>query len=436
MDIRLLAEQNPWWIDKEKIYDDEKVKEALSKVKKIEYSFKEFENRNLLIIGPRQVGKTTFLKLFVRYLIEKGVDPRCILYFSCEPIRDFEKVIEIIRFSDSLISCRKYILFDEITFVPEWYRAIKYILDTSIGKGKTIFVTGSSSIELRKEMFPGRDIRIKYFLPLSFKDFCNVFGSKMLKEEIKARISMLSMDEIVEKSRRLIFYFNEIERLFDLYLRSGGFPRSMYELIEDGKIREETYQIYWNWLISDIAKIGRSERITSAVLLGVLKNYGTRFSLNSIARETEIGSHVTVREYLEILENLFVLRNIFPMVKGQVAFRRMRKVYFIDPFLFHVFKKQLTQTRIKEEEIPGLVEGVVGEHLIRRFGRIFYYSQKKEVDFCTTNTGIEVKWQKRVDKRDFPNVGFKNKILLSMDQFEVAKDRLVIIPVSIFLLLL
>jgi len=369
-------------------------------------------------------------------LVEKGVDPRCILYFSCEPIRDFEKIIEIVMFSDSLISCKKYILFDEITFVPEWYRAIKYILDSSIGKDKVIFVTGSSFIELKKEMFPGRDIRIKYFLPLSFKDFCNVFGSKMLKEEIKARISMLSMDEIVEKSRRLIFYFNEIEWLFNLYLRSGGFPRSMYELIEDGKIREETYQIYWNWLISDIAKIGRSERITSAVLLGVLKNYGTRFSLNSIAKEMEIGSHVTVREYLEILENLFVLRNIFPMVKGRVAFRRMRKVYFIDPFLFHVFKKQLTQISIKEEEIPRLVEGVVGEHLIRRFRRIFYYSQKREVDFYTANTGIEVKWQKKVDERDFPKVEFKNKILLSMDQYEVVKDKLVVIPVPIFLLLL
>ena len=100
---------------------------------------------------------------------------------------------------------------------------------------------------------------------------------------------------------------DEIEKLFRLYVKCGGFPRSAYELIEKGKIREETQEIYWKWLIGDIAKIERSERITSSVLLGVLKNYGTRFSLNSIAKEMEIGSHVTIRGYLEVLEDIVLL---------------------------------------------------------------------------------------------------------------------------------
>ena len=110
-------------------------------------------------------------------------------------------------------------------------------------------------------------------------------------------ISSLSLEELDKNVKRLLFYFNEIEKLFNLYIQCGGFPKSMYELLENGRIREETYEIYWKWLIADIAKIDRSERITTSVLLGVLKNYGTRFSLNSIAKEMEIGSHVTEREY-------------------------------------------------------------------------------------------------------------------------------------------
>ncbi len=174
------------------------------------------------------------------------------------------------------------------------------------------------------------------------------------------------------------------------------------------------------------------------MLLGVLKDYGTRFSLNSIAKEMEIGSHVTVKSYLEILENLFVLRKVFPVdvKKGVEAFKRMRKVYLIDPFLFHTFKRQLTKTGIKEEEIPGLVEGIVAEHLIRRFGRIFYYCQKRGIDFYLDNAGIEVKWQRGVDKKDFSAVELRNKILLSKDQFEFFDGELIILPVSIFLLLL
>ena len=62
--------------------------------------------------------------------------------------------------------------------------------------------------------------------------------------------------------------------------------------------------------------------------------------------EMEIGSHVTIRRYLEVLENLFILRNVFPidLKKGVEAFKRMRKVYFIDPFLFHILKMPLTKT--------------------------------------------------------------------------------------------
>ncbi|MGB3458389.1 MAG: hypothetical protein WBB08_03645 [Halobacteriota archaeon] len=38
--------------------------------------------------------------------------------------------------------------------------------------------------------------------------------------------------------------------------------------------------------------------------------------------EMEIGSHVTIRGYLEVLENLFILRNVFPidLKKGVEAF--------------------------------------------------------------------------------------------------------------------
>lgn len=428
MEIKQIAEQNPWWQEKEKINTDEKIQEVLKKRHKIRYSF---EDKNQLIIGPRQVGKTTYLKLFIKHLIETGLEAKKLLYFSCETITDFNEIIEIVRFSDSLIEGKKYIFFDEITFVPEWQRAVKFILDSPLKRNKTILVTGSSSVALKKETFPGRDIKTKVFLPLSFKEFCKIFGSEELKKEIKESCSSA---ELGKKAKNLLFYFSEINKLFGFYLVCGGFPRSMYEFMENRKIMEETYEIYWKWLVADIAKTDRSERITSSVLLGVLKNYGTRFSLNSVAKESEIGSHVTVREYLEVLEDLFVVRNIFPIEKGVEAFRRMRKVYFTDPFLFHVFKKEIKGMSIEESETPSLVEGIVAEHLIRKFGKIFYFHQKKEVDFYIDDTGIEVKWQRKVGKKDFPDINVKNRILLSRHDFEIYED-MIILPAHVFLLL-
>lgn len=437
MEIRQITEQNPWWEDKKAIEQDEKVKEALAKEDKMKLPYCE---GNFLIIGPRQVGKTTYLKLCIKELLEKEVDPRRIVYFSCETLRAFEEIIEIIRFTDSLTAGEKYLFFDEITFVEDWQKAIKYFLDSPLGKNKNLYVSGSSSLALKKETFPGRKIKTRLFLPLSFCQFCQVFGSSNLKKTLtKLKLGEIEVGKINSSAKELFFFFNEISQLFNTFLKAGGFPRSIYELGESGKISAETYEIYWKWLISDIAKIERSERVTSAVLLAVLKNYGSRFSLNSVAKEMEIGSHVTVREYLEILENLFVLRSVFafdPKKKSEV-FRKLRKVYFVDPFLFAALKKMLSQTSVELAEEPKILEGIVAEHLARKLGQIFYLGGKKEVDFGGSSFGIEVKWQKKVSLADFPKVSVKNKVLLSRSDFHFfEKENMVIVPAAVFLAIL
>ncbi|MEM4680732.1 MAG: hypothetical protein QW038_02975 [Nanopusillaceae archaeon] len=52
------------------------------------------------------------------------------------------------------------------------------------------------------------------------------------------------------------------------------------------------------------------------MLLSILKNYSIKFSLSYIERDVEIDSYVTVREYLEILENLFV-EKLHSIEKGE-----------------------------------------------------------------------------------------------------------------------
>lgn len=436
MELEQITEQNPWWENKNNINKDEKVQEALSKKHKLLYPL---ERNNTLLIGPRQVGKTTFLKLTLKKLVDSGISPKNLVYLSCEPIKKFNNIIEMVRFSDSLTHGHTYFFLDEITFVDQWQRAIKYILDSPLKQGKTFYITGSSSIALKKETFPGRDITTKTFLPLSFKRFCQVFASAPLKKEIKkSKIKTLNTKTVHHALKNLVFHYKEISRLFTMFTACGGFPRSMYEFVEDKKIKEQTYEIYWKWLIADIAKIERSERITSSVLLAILKNYTSRFSLNSVAKEMEIGSHVTVREYLEILEDLFVIKNIFPRKPQQKAelFRKMRKVYFIDPFLFAVFKKLLTKQSVAPSEVPNIIKGITAQYLAQKFNKVFYFSNKKEVDFLLENAGIEVKWQKKVSAKDFYPISVKNKILLSQKDFTFLPDKnLLIAPTSLFLLL-
>jgi len=423
----LMVLQNPWWRDKEEIYNDEKIKAVFSKKNPLRYFF---EKGNKVIIGPRQVGKTTYLKLSILDLLEKGINPRNVMYFSCDLLRNYREIIEVIRTFERLSTGEKYVFLDEVTFVNEWERAIKFFLDSPLSRNINLYVTGSTSAGIKRESFPGRPIKIEEFLPLSFRKV--VF---LLKPEFKGIVEKLKVpttpEEIYKNALDLYPYYDELMNAFYFYLNSGGYPRAIYELM-DGEISLDTYEMIYNATIFDITKLGRSERIALSIVLGILRRYGDRVSLNSLAKELEIGAHTTIRDYLELFEELFIGRNYFQADLKSFAplLRKERKVYFIDPLVVNTFSRHFGF----DVDISKKVEGVVGEHLKRNFETYFFYG-KREVDFVTKRFGVEVKWQNKVKASDFPRVGIKNKLLLSKKNMEFVEGRnLAIIPVPLFLI--
>jgi len=423
----LMVLQNPWWRDKDEIYNDEKIKAVFSKKNPLRYFF---EKGNKVIIGPRQVGKTTCLKLSILDLLEKGINPRNVMYFSCDLLRNYKEIVEVIRTFERLPMGEKYVFLDEVTFVSEWERAIKFFLDSPLSRNINLYVTGSTSAGIKRESFPGRPIKIEEFLPLSFRKV--VF---LLKPEFKGRVEKLKApttpEEIYKNALDLYPYYDELMNAFYFYLNSGGYPRAIYELM-DGEISLDTYEMIYNATIFDITKLGRSERIALSIVLGILRRYGDRVSLNSLAKELEIGAHTTVRDYLELFEELFIGRNYFQADLKSFAplLRKERKVYFIDPLVVNTFSRHFGF----DVDISKKIEGVVGEHLKRNFETYFFYG-KREVDFVTKRFGVEVKWQNKVKASDFPRVGIKNKLLLSKKDMEFVEGRnLVIIPVPLFLI--
>lgn len=58
-----------------------------------------------------------------------------------------------------------------------------------------------------------------------------------------------------------------------------------------------------------------------------------RISKNTIAKETSIASHNTAASYLELLENLPVLRVFRKIGNVRVNYNSFKKVYFTDPLI-------------------------------------------------------------------------------------------------------
>ena len=438
MEIEQLASQNPWWSDRSRIKRDDKVKKVLETGEKIQFNL---GNENQVLIGPRQLGKTTALKYDIYKKINaENIDPSAIMYYSFDTVRDFEVINDVLN-AFVADENKKYVYLDEVSFVDGWQRAVKQFLDVGKAKNVTLYVTGSSSINLRKELMPGRKIRFLEFLPLSFRGFLLSFGSEALKRFIKGNRAE-DFKPALKIATRSLTYSDEINKWFDVYIKTGGYPDAIFDYLRKGRISDDVYDVHWNAFISDVSKDNKSVEIATAIIYGIVGSYSSKINLSSIARMQGIKSHVTVREYLEAFDDLFVSKSIFPVAGKKYVFRKERKVYFNDPFLYNLFSKK-TNLLDKSGE-SKIVEGVLFNHLYRFVNKdktiaepktsVGFYSGKREVDFVIGDFGFEVKWQNEVSKTDFPNIELKDKVLLSKKTLEIENIKgVTILPLPLFL---
>ncbi len=74
--------------------------------------------------GPRQIGKTTLVKLIIKSLIEDGADEKAVFYATCDVIIDHIELLELVRgyleFADSNNIGGKFIFLDEISGIGNW----------------------------------------------------------------------------------------------------------------------------------------------------------------------------------------------------------------------------------------------------------------------------------------------------------------------------
>jgi predicted AAA+ superfamily ATPase len=417
--ISRMVFQNPWWGDKNKIYEDDVIRRVINSPYRIPPV-----QENILLLGPRQVGKTSFLKTTIMKILENE-DPKKVLFFSCEPLRDKDDLIELIHeYRNTINPDDGYIFLDEITFVKDWNVGLLHLFNAGYFRNSIVYVTGSTSMYLMKETLPGRPLKKLVFYPLNFRMYFNIFFRKRLN----AKVNLFDLKDTYEKGKELLPYLQELNTALLRYAERGGFFAT--NLIDNPL---ELYGVYKDATLSDIAKLGRDERIFTDIMGEIVDFLGSRISENTIAKKTSIGSHNTVKNYLELGEKLFILRIFRKIENGRFNNKSFKKVYFIDPFLFRVMKKYTRGTAdISREELPRVVEGIVGEHLAREYEVGYTFTKSgKEVDFIVRNFGIEVKY----GSANYSDLRVNEGYILSLDEIGMRENK-VIMPISIFLYLI
>ena len=433
---------NPWWREPRLIeLDEDYHKWKQSKVKWTPRLLQEIDLKPFalhFIYGPRQVGKTTLLKLLVKLLLDRGVNSKAIFYLRCDQLADFKELGE---FLDRYLEYRRlegiessYLLLDEITFPADWWRAIKLRIDLGIFRNDLLIFTGSLSMYAKGEVetLPGRRGSGKDYIlhPLSFRDYLRIRDPGL---HSKAKpFKQLSPEEVLEKTRQLLPWIDQLNTYFKEYLECGGYPLPIKDHLEKGKITEETINTYLSWIRGDLAKLRRSESIAKRIMRAILEKQGSIVTWHNLAKEFEVKSHRTVYTYMDFLEKLLlakVLHFIDPN-KGLDIFYKGKKVHLTDPFLYTAISHWCFAEKPKPHQ---LAEAVVATHLARQWP-VGYWKNRREVDVVVNLRhqliGIEVKYQDRVEGRKASIGKMKHIITLSKTSYHADPP---VTPISAFL---
>lgn len=449
MQLELL---NPWWNGKNIINSDKHIKEYESK----EYQWKpdllsEIElsiNNVYTLRGPRQIGKTTLVKLLIRNLIENRVDGKSIFFWNCDELIDFKELLNLIReyldLTKRFSFNKRYIFLDEISRIKDWQIAIKSLRDSGILDNCCLFLTGSNTLDIKYgvERLPGRTGkkgRDFLLLPMTFHEFVKLIKPEIKLSKIKGNLN------IINKIKKIKIYDNELRVLFNQYLIAGGFPLVINEFFSNNRIPNYVYEIYLRWIIGDIVKWGKQEKILIQVIKSVISKQASAISWDSLSKEAEVKSHKTISAYVEDLQNMFVLNILYflELSKKVPNYSKNKKIYFFDPFIYHVFNNLIF---FKENEVtPVLVEAAAISNLARLTYQgltpsIYYWSKKKEVDVVLKLKDeifpFEIKYQKTINKSDFKGLYYFNKGILVTKDFFLEGKKYSAVPIHLLLALI
>ncbi|EKD50116.1 MAG: hypothetical protein ACD_62C00648G0003 [uncultured bacterium] len=383
MDLSSIKILNPWWSDAQAIERDSHLLAVLKKNWYFDNPVKQtlaFEPSHTYILrGPRQVGKTTLIKEKIfSALATKAIDANNIIFLSCEAMRDFQQLQEILVSVLRLRNKEKVLLcLDEITFVKEWQRALLWAVNAGLLSNATTIITGSDAKDLKisSERFPGRQVAEIAVHPLSFENYSHI----------------ACFDHLTEME------------LFDIYLRVGGFPHAVSDFAQYGQVTDETYEVYSNWIFGDAHKYGLSREILTHILYRIFDTVSSQVTWQGLIEKTPVHSHETAFAYVEHLEQSFlcsVLR-CFDPENERSSPRKAKKIYFVDPIIYAIAGALLRGVKncyswwlqqINLDDFRGKIfEGVFINHVFRHTKKTPYYwysrTLKREADLLIESEG-------------------------------------------------
>ncbi|MDP1808167.1 MAG: ATP-binding protein [Actinomycetota bacterium] len=336
------------------------------------------------LVGSRQVGKTSILRLIIDHLVDSGVDERDIFYFDLEDL-DYldllnggvEPLLAYVR-AQAGAPTKKYVLIDEIQYLDNPSNLLKRLVDHHSQELK-LFVTGSSALNIQKKFkdsLAGRKVTFEVY-PLSFSEYL------LFKKETKL-LEILSGFQSFKPANIPGLWHRQLARHYEDYLVYGGYPGVTLVADPDMK-RQLLNDIHISYVRKDVQALFSLENITAfnKLIKLLALRIGNLVNVQEISAALSI-SRPTVEKYMAVLRDTYICQFITPFFSNKnKEIIKMSKVYFYDT--------GLRNRIINDFKRPG--DRVDGGALIENavFMNLLYVVENKEaIKFWRTKQGAEV----------------------------------------------
>ncbi len=325
----------------------------------------------VLILGPRQCGKTTLAKHFL--------DGE---YFDLERPSDQQVFIDDIEFA--LGRFQTPLIIDEAQTLPELFPVLRSIIDLDRQKTGRYYLLGSVNPVLIKH----------------------------ISDSLAGRVGIIELTP---------FLFSEIAdskiSFSDFWLK-GAFPDALKER-HDSKWQRWQENYIRTFIERDIPRFSiKISPIQTRRLIGMIAHlHGGILNTSDLGRSLGVSYH-SIHNYLDLMEGHFVVRRLppyYPNVKKRIV--KSPKIYIRDSGVLHYLLDISNERALLESPKRGnswegfMIEQIIGREMLQRTGSHFYFYRTHagaEIDLIidrgSKRIGYEFKCTVSIGKKDWTNL--------------------------------
>ena len=356
-----------------------------------------FQGKAIILLGARQVGKTTLLKKIIQ---EQQVDA---LYLNCDEPQTAAALTNCnLKELQMVIGANKFVVIDEAQKVDNIGLTLKLIVDNM--PDVQVIATGSSAFELRNclnEPLTGRKYEYQMF-PISSKEIYQSSGYIDLKGLLETRLIYGSYPDI---------------------LNHANDARELLRMLTDS-------YLYKDILATDNL---RKPDVLDKLLRALAFQVGSEVSYNELAQTVGTDSK-TVERYIDLLEKCYIIFRLHGLSRNlRNELKKAKKIYFYDNGVRNAVIQQFAPLELRNDagalwENFFISERIKRNHYQQNYCNIYFWRTKSqlEIDYIEEQNGqmtaFEMKWNPKKSNTSIPETflnayDVKETVIITPDNY-------------------